>query len=179
VKHWRELRQAIHDDVCEHGFDKKLGSFVQYYGADGVLDASLLQIALTGFLPIDDERVRGTIGAIEKHLTHDGFVRRYDTGSGVDGLAGDEGVFLACSFWMVDCMTMQRRLKEARTMFERLLTLRNDVGLLSEEYDVKAKRQVGNFPQAFSHIALVNSAYNLSEALWPDTNKRAGGHRHQ
>lgn len=179
VDHWRELRQQIHDDVCEHGFDKKLGSFVQYYGADGVLDASLLQIPLTGFLPIDDERVRGTIAAIEKRLTHDGFVRRYDTGSGVDGLAGDEGVFLACSFWMVDCMTMQGRLDEAREMFERLLGLRNDVGLLSEEYDVKAKRQVGNFPQAFSHIALVNSAYNLSEALWPETHPRAGGHRHQ
>ncbi|HEX5352727.1 MAG TPA: glycoside hydrolase family 15 protein [Rhodanobacteraceae bacterium] len=179
VEHWRELRQQVHEDVCKRGFDNNRGSFVQYYGADGVLDASLLQIPLTGFLPVADERVRGTIDAIEKRLVSHGFVRRYDTACGVDGLTGDEGAFLACSFWLVDCMTMQGRLDEARAMFERLLTLRNDVGLLSEEYDVKAERQVGNFPQAFSHIALVNSAYNLSEALWPDTHKRAGGHRHQ
>ncbi|HET7267878.1 MAG TPA: glycoside hydrolase family 15 protein [Oleiagrimonas sp.] len=178
VEHWREVRQAIHDDVCKHAFNDKMGSFVQYYDADRELDASLLHIPLTGFLPIDDERVRGTIAAVEKHLTtDDGYVRRYDTTSAVDGLSGEEGAFLACSFWLVDCMIMQQRLDEARTLFERLLALRNDVGLLSEEYDVKANRQVGNFPQAFSHIALVNTAYDLSEALWPDTNKRVFGHR--
>lgn len=179
VEHWRETRQAIHDDVCAHAFNEEMGSFMQYYGAETELDASVLHIPLVGFLPIDDARVRGTIDAIEKHLTRDGFVQRYEATSSVDGLAGDEGVFLACSFWLVDCKVMQGRLDEARELFERLLTLRNDVGLLSEEYDVNANRQVGNFPQAFSHIALVNSAYNLSEALWPDKHRRTGHHRHR
>ncbi|HET7301542.1 MAG TPA: glycoside hydrolase family 15 protein [Oleiagrimonas sp.] len=179
VEHWREVREQVHEDVCKQAFNPKMGSFMQYYGAETELDASLLHIPLVGFLPIDDERVRGTIDAIEKRLTSDGFVRRYDTTTSVDGLCGDEGVFLACSFWLVDCMTMQGRLDEARTLFERLLTLRNDVGLLSEEYAVKAQRQVGNFPQAFSHIALVNSAYNLSEALWPAEHKRVSHHRDQ
>ncbi len=179
VDHWRDVRRAVHEDVCKHAFNAQQGSFMQYYGAETELDASLLHIPLVGFLPADDERVRGTIDAIEKRLTTDGFVRRYDTASSVDGLSGDEGVFLACSFWLVECMTLQGRLDEARKLFERLLALRNDVGLLSEEYDVKAKRQVGNFPQAFSHIALVNAAYNLSEALWPDKHKCVGRHRHQ
>src|SRR5690625_4992368 len=177
VEQWRETRQAIHDDVCANAFNEDTGSFMQYYGAESELDASVLQIPLVGFLPADDERVRGTIDAIEKHLTRDGFVQRYDTGSSVDGLAGDEGVFLACSFWLVDCMVMQGRLNEARGLFERLLALRNDVGLLSEEYDVEGGRQLGNFPQAFSHIALVNSAYNLSEALWPDEHPRVSRNR--
>ncbi len=180
VEHWREVRQAIHADVCKHAFNEKMGSFMQYYGAKSELDASVLHIPLVGFLPIDDPRVTGTIDAIEKHLTRDGFVRRYEARSSVDGLSGDEGVFLACSFWLADCMILQGRLDEARTLFERLLALRNDVGLLSEEYDVGADRQVGNFPQAFSHIALVNTAYNLSEALWPDAaHRRIGRRRHQ
>lgn len=179
VEHWCTLRQQVHDDICAKAYSNKLGSFMQYYGAETELDASLLHIPLVGFLPIDDERVRGTIEAIEKHLTTGGLLRRYDTGSAVDGLSGEEGAFLACSFWLVECMTMQGRLDEARELFERLLALRNDVGLLSEEYDMKAGRQLGNFPQAFSHIALVNAAYNLSEALWPESCKRVGKHRHQ
>jgi GH15 family glucan-1,4-alpha-glucosidase len=179
VDHWREVREQVHEDVCANGFNAEFGSFMQYYGAETQLDASLLHIPIVGFLPCDDERVRGTIAAIEKHLTRDGFVRRYEARSSVDGLAGDEGVFLACSFWLVDCMTMQGRLKEARTLFERLLTLRNDVGLLAEEYDVGNKRQVGNFPQAFSHIALVNAAYNLCEALWPGEHQCRSPHRNE
>jgi GH15 family glucan-1,4-alpha-glucosidase len=172
LEHWRDLRQRIHDDVCTHGFDAKLGSFVQSYGSRQ-LDAALLQIPLVGFLRADDARVRGTIAAIEQRLLVDGFVRRYDTGSDVDGLGGSEGVFLACSFWLADCMVLQGRHDEARTLFERLLTLRNDVGLLAEEYDPHAHRQLGNFPQAFSHIALVNTAHNLGRAAKP-AEKRAG-----
>jgi GH15 family glucan-1,4-alpha-glucosidase len=172
LEHWRDLRQRIHDDVCTHGFDAKLGSFVQSYGSRQ-LDAALLQIPLVGFLRADDARVRGTIAAIEQRLLVDGFVRRYDTGSDVDGLGGSEGVFLACSFWLADCMVLQGRHDEARALFERLLTLRNDVGLLAEEYDPHACRQLGNFPQAFSHIALVNTAHNLSRAAKP-AEKRAG-----
>lgn len=172
LEHWRELRQRIHDDVCEHGFDKELGSFVQSYGSKA-MDASLLQIPLVGFLRADDERVRGTIAQVEKQLLHGGFVKRYNTDSNVDGLKGSEGVFLACSFWLADCMVLQGRTDEARELFERLLALRNDVGLLAEEYDPKARRQLGNFPQAFSHIALVNTAHNLSHASKP-AEKRAG-----
>lgn len=174
LEHWRELRARIHDDVCEHGFDKKQGAFVQYYGSTD-LDASLLLVPLVGFLPAGDERVTGTIDAIEKHLLTDGLVQRYDTGSSVDGLSGSEGAFLACSFWLVDCMTEQGRLDEAQAMFEKLLALRNDVGLLSEEYDPHAQRQLGNFPQAFSHIALVNSARNLHAALHPE--RQRGRHQ--
>ena len=179
IERWRKLRTQVHDDICAQAYNRELGSFVQYYGAKTELDASLLHIPLVGFLPIDDARVRGTIDAVEKRLTSDGFVRRYDTGSSVDGLSGNEGVFLACSFWLVECMTMQGRLEEARALFERLLALRNDVGLLSEEYDVKARRQVGNFPQAFSHIALVNAAYSLSAALWPEKHKHVGRRRYE
>jgi len=122
-------------------------------------------VPLVGFLPPDDPRILGTIAAIEKTLLHEGFVARYNTRSAVDGLPGDEGVFLACSFWLADNYVLQRRDDEARTLFERLLGLRNDVGLLSEEYDPKEHRQLGNFPQAFSHLALINSAHNLSEAV--------------
>ena len=172
LEHWRELRQAIHDDVCAHGFDRELGSFVQSYGSKA-MDASLLQIPLVGFLRADDERVRGTIAQVERRLLEGGFVHRYNTDSDVDGLPGDEGVFLACSFWLADCMVLQGRMDEARALFERLLALRNDVGLLAEEYDPKARRQLGNFPQAFSHISLVNTAHNLSRASKP-AEKRAG-----
>jgi len=163
---WREARQRIHDEVCARGFDRELGSFVQSYGSKN-LDASLLLIPTTGFLPADDPRVRGTITAVERGLFVDGFVRRYDTHTTDDGLPPGEGAFLACSFWLVDALLLSGRGDEARQLFERLLTLRNDVGLLSEQYDAGAKRLVGNFPQAFSHIALVNSAHNLGHVAKP------------
>jgi len=163
VAHWRELRSEIHDEVCRRGFDAKLGSFVQAYDTQE-LDASLLLIPVVGFLPIDDPRVTGTILAIEKDLLVDGFVARYDSQKTEDGLPPGEGAFLACSFWLVDAYAMQGRLEEARRLFERLLTVCNDVGLLSEEYDPKDRRLIGNFPQAFSHVALVVSAFNLTHA---------------
>jgi GH15 family glucan-1,4-alpha-glucosidase len=166
LEHWRRLRQTIHDDVCQKGFDQELGAFTQSYGAKE-LDASLLLIALVGFLPPEDPRVRGTVEAIERHLMADGFVRRYDTGAVEDGLPEGEGVFLACSFWLVDNLVLLGRPDEARRLFERLLALRSDLGLLAEEYDPGSRRQVGNFPQAFSHIALINSAYNLAHAERP------------
>jgi GH15 family glucan-1,4-alpha-glucosidase len=161
VDRWRTLRQRIHEDVCRLGYDTGLGSFVQSYGSSE-LDASLLMIPLTGFLPANDPRMLGTVAAIERELVHDGFVRRYHTSRTDDGLPPGEGVFLACSFWLADNLALQGRWKEARALFERLLALRNDVGLLSEEYDTQARRLVGNFPQAFSHVGLVNTAYNLS-----------------
>jgi GH15 family glucan-1,4-alpha-glucosidase len=166
LDHWRRLRQHIHDDICAKGFDKELGAFTQSYGGKE-LDASLLMIALVGFLPPDDTRVRGTVGAIEQRLMVDGFVRRYETQAAVDGLAGGEGVFLACSFWFVDNLVLLGRVDDARALFERLLGLRSDLGLLSEEYDSAAKRLVGNYPQAFSHIALINSACNLARVSKP------------
>ena len=166
LHHWRRLRQTIHDDVCENGFDPELGAFTQSYGARQ-LDASVLMIALVGFLPPEDKRVRGTVEAIERHLMVDGFVRRYDTGAVDDGLHAEEGVFLACSFWLVDNLVLLGREDDARQLFKRLLALRNDLGLLAEEYDPASKRLVGNFPQALSHIALINSAYNLAHAEKP------------
>jgi GH15 family glucan-1,4-alpha-glucosidase len=141
---------------------------VQSYGSKE-LDASLLLIPLTGFLPAHDSRVRGTIAAIERDLTVDGLVLRYRTEKADDGLPGGEAPFLACSFWLADAYVLQGRIDEARALFERLLELRNDVGLLSEEYDVGAKRLLGNFPQAFSHVALVDTALNLSRAQGPAT----------
>lgn len=163
VESWMRLRADIHDEVCQFGFSQELGSFVQYFGGKD-LDASLLMLPLVGFLPPEDPRILGTVAAVEKHLTNDGFVARYDTRTAVDGVPGKEGVFLACSFWLVDNYVLQHRYDEARRLFERLLELRNDVGLLSEEYDPKERRQLGNFPQAFSHLALVNSAHNLGDA---------------
>jgi GH15 family glucan-1,4-alpha-glucosidase len=163
---WRALRGHIHQEVCRSAFDTELNSFVQFYSAKQ-LDASLLLLPLVGFLPADDPRIRGTVAAIEKHLMKDGFVARYNTGSSVDGLPGDEGVFLACSFWLADNYILQDRHDDARSLFERLLSLRNDVGLLSEEYDTKVRRMVGNFPQAFSHVALVNTAHNLTRPRGP------------
>jgi GH15 family glucan-1,4-alpha-glucosidase len=157
---WKTMRDTIHAEVCAEGFDRQRKSFVQAYGSKD-LDASLLMIPLVGFLPADDPRMRGTVAAIERDLMRDGFVQRYDTRSSVDGLPGGEGAFLACTFWFADNLVMQGRGNEAREIFERLLTLRNDVGLLSEEYDPQARRLVGNFPQAFSHIGLVNTAHNL------------------
>ncbi len=172
LDNWRKLRARIHHDVCTRGFDAELGSFVQSYGSKE-LDASLLLLPILGFLPAADERVRGTIAAAEKRLFVDGFVRRYDTGSAVDGLPPGEGVFLACSFWLVDAYVQQGRRDDARQLFEKLIALRNDVGLLSEQYDPAARRLVGNFPQAFSHVALVNSAFNLEHEDKP-VQQRAG-----
>jgi GH15 family glucan-1,4-alpha-glucosidase len=162
VEKWRALRDQIHRDVCDRGYDAKLGSFVQAYGSKK-FDASLLMVPLVGFLPADDPRVVGTVKAIEQHLTHDGFVLRYDTESGVDGLSPGEGVFLTCSFWLADNLILQGRHAEAKVLFERLLSIRNDLGLLAEEYDPAAKRMLGNFPQAFSHVGLINTAHNLTE----------------
>jgi GH15 family glucan-1,4-alpha-glucosidase len=160
IERWRALTQRMHKEICEKGFDTKRNSFTQSYGSSA-LDASLLMIPAVGFLPADDPRVIGTVAAIEQELLVDGFVLRYRTEAGVDGLPPGEGVFLACSFWLADVYAMQGRMREARAMFERLLSLRNDVGLLAEEYDPRAGRQVGNFPQAFSHLALVGTALNL------------------
>jgi GH15 family glucan-1,4-alpha-glucosidase len=166
VDRWRRTRDAIRTDILQHGFNQELDSFVQCY--DGkALDASLLLIPQVGFLPIGDPRVAGTVQAIEKGLMRDGLVMRYVPEESDDGLAQDEGVFLACSFWLVDAYVMQGRLDEAVALFERLLSLRNDLGLLAEEYDPVRKRLVGNFPQAFSHIGLINSAYNLLQAQGP------------
>ena len=160
VDRWREIRDEIHEDVCKNGFDADLGSFTQSYGSKS-LDASLLLIPLVGFLPASDPRVRGTIEAVARDLVAEGFVLRYRTDERVDGLPGGEGVFLPCSFWLVDCLELAGRHDEAYALFERLLALANDVGLLSEEYDPQAGRLLGNFPQAFTHLALVNSAFNV------------------
>jgi GH15 family glucan-1,4-alpha-glucosidase len=166
VERWAEIRRAICDEVCEKGFDRELNSFVQAYGSKE-LDASLLLLPAIGFLPPTDPRIRGTIEAIEKRLLVDGFVMRYDTRSSDDGLPPGEGAFLACSFWLADAYVLLGRTEDARRLFERLLSLCNDVGLLSEEYDARARRLVGNFPQAFSHVALVNTAANLARAEKP------------
>jgi GH15 family glucan-1,4-alpha-glucosidase len=166
VDRWRSLAAEIHADVCRRGFDRQLGSFVQAYGSKQ-LDASLLLLPAIGFLPANDRRVRGTVDAIERHLLVDGFVMRYNSKETRDGLPPGEGAFLACSFWLVDAYVLQGRWQDARTLFDRLLELRNDVGLLSEQYDPRARRLVGNFPQAFTHLALVNSALNLTRSEKP------------
>src|SRR4051812_30941022 len=174
VDRWRALRERVHREVCAKGFDPELGSFVQSYGAKEV-DASLLLLPLVGFLPAGDRRVIGTVAAVEKHLLKDGFVARYDTRGAVDGLPGGEGAFLACSFWLADNYVLQGRHEEARRLFERLLGLRNDVGLLAEEYDPRARRQVGNFPPAFSHAALGNTAHNPTPAFAPAQHRAESG----
>lgn len=161
LNRWREVRDTIHATVCRDGYSEKLGSFVQSFGAEA-LDASLLLIPILGFLPHDDPRIRGTVAAVERDLLVDGFVLRYRTEGGTDGLPAGEGAFLACSFWLASAMHLQGREAEARALFERLLALCNDVGLLSEEYDPNAGRFTGNFPQAFSHVALINTALTLS-----------------
>ncbi|HUX43760.1 MAG TPA: glycoside hydrolase family 15 protein [Terracidiphilus sp.] len=160
VERWKQVREAIHAEICERAFDKGKNSFMQAYGSDA-LDAALLLMPVVGFLPGCDPRVVSTVEAIERDLMPDGLVLRYNTTKSPDGLPPGEGVFLACSFWMVSSLKAIGRMDDARALFERLLTLRNDVGLLSEEYDVERKRLVGNFPQAFSHIALVNAAFDL------------------
>ncbi|QQN61471.1 glycoside hydrolase family 15 protein [Bradyrhizobium diazoefficiens] len=170
VKEWEAQRAAIHEDVCRHGWDKQRQTFVQVYG-EPQLDASLLLIPAVGFLPPEDQRVISTINAIEHDLFEDGFVRRYDTGATEDGLPPGEGMFLACSFWLADAYHLTGRDADAKALFERLLALRNDVGLLSEEYDTAHRRLVGNFPQAFSHIALVNTAHNLTHTEKPSEHR--------
>ncbi len=172
LEEWRVLRDHIHQQVCEKGYDATLGSFVQSYGSTA-LDASALLIPLVGFLPPSDPRVKSTVDAVERGLTENGLILRYRTEDNVDGLSGHEGAFLACSFWMVDNLILIGRRDKARALFDRLLALRNDLGLLAEEYDTRQRRLVGNFPQAFSHVALINSAKNLWEAEKP-AEKRSG-----
>jgi GH15 family glucan-1,4-alpha-glucosidase len=170
VDRWRAAREAIKAEVLDQGYDEKHESFVQYYGSRRV-DASLLTIPLFGFLPADDPRVRGTLEAVRRELLVDGFVQRYrhdEKVEDVDGLPPGEGAFFLCSFWFVDNLVLLGELDEAKEMFERLLELRNDLGLLSEEYDPGLGRLVGNFPQAFSHIGLVNTALLLEKALTED-----------
>jgi GH15 family glucan-1,4-alpha-glucosidase len=176
VDRWRQLCAEIHEEVCREGFNVELNSFTQSYGSSE-LDASTLLIPLLGFLPPEDPRVIGTIDAVQRDLMRDGFVERYKTQeqNAVDGLVGREGVFLPCSFWLVDALLMLERDDEARKLFERLLAVSNDLGLLAEEYDPSAKRQLGNFPQAFTHVGLVNSAYNLSHHDSPHKQRSARG----
>jgi GH15 family glucan-1,4-alpha-glucosidase len=166
LERWRRLRAEIHSDVCSNGFNVELGSFVQSYGSSQ-LDASLLLIPLVGFLPADDHRIKGTVAAIERGLMRNGLVLRYDTAVADDGLPPGEGAFLACSFWFVDNLALHGRRDEACAMLERLLALRNDLGLLAEEYDPVHGRQLGNFPQAFSHLALADTARNLGTLTKP------------
>ena len=161
VDRWRAVRDAIHHDVCRQGYNADVGAFVQSYGSQ-LLDASLLMMPLVGFLPITDERVRGTVAAIERDLTDDGLVLRYRNLTDVDGLPPGEATFLLCSFWLADNLQLLGRHDDARRLFERLLSIRNDVGLLAEGYDVTRQRLAGNFPQAFSHVGLINTAMNLS-----------------
>jgi len=165
VERWRQVRSKIHQEVCERGFDVELNSFTQSYGSKR-LDASLLMVPLVGFLPADDPRMIGTVAAIERELVRDGLVYRYvhdEEGRKVDGLPPGEGAFLPCTFWLVDNFALQGRTEEAEKLFRRLLDLRSDLGLLAEEWDAESRRQLGNFPQAFTHVALVNTAFNLDQ----------------
>ncbi len=170
--HYRKVADDIHADVCLNGYDPDMGSFTQTYGSSA-LDASLLQIALTGFLPVDDPRVIGTVAAIEKHLIQDGLLLRYDTERSVDGVSGHEGTFLVCSFWLADVYVLMGREEEAAALFDRLCGLCNDLGLLAEQYDPREKRMLGNFPQAFSHIGIINTALNLHRVVCPVKSRAA------
>jgi GH15 family glucan-1,4-alpha-glucosidase len=174
IDRWRTVRDQIHRQVCEQGYNEELGSFTQSYGSKAI-DASLLMIPLVGFLPAADPRILGTVAAVERNLMRDGFVVRYRTESEVDGLPPGEGVFLACSFWFVDCLELLGRHDEAHALFERLLSVSNDLGLYSEEYDPDAGRLLGNFPQAFTHLALVNSAFNVLPHLSSPMFRRHAG----
>jgi GH15 family glucan-1,4-alpha-glucosidase len=175
VDRWRALRTEIHDDICRNGFDRARGTFTQYYGSRE-LDASLLMIPMVGFLEATDPRMMGTVHAIERELMRDGLLLRYPTEEPstqqIDGLPPGEGAFLPCTFWLADNYALQGRRDEARRIFERLLSLTNDLGLLAEEYDPRGRRQLGNFPQAFSHVALVNTALNLSAPRGPAESRR-------
>jgi GH15 family glucan-1,4-alpha-glucosidase len=174
VERWRAVRARIHTDVCRQGYDTELGAFVQSYGTK-LLDASLLLMPLVGFLPATDPRVLGTVEAIRRHLVTDGLVARYQTQPDVDGLPPGEGAFLACTFWLADNLALQGRRAEAAELFERLLSLRNDVGLLSEQYDPDSRRLLGNFPQAMSHMSLINTARNLTRQGGPAQHRAATG----
>jgi GH15 family glucan-1,4-alpha-glucosidase len=173
IERWRTIRDTIHADICTHGYDAARNTFIQYYGGES-LDAALLLIPQLGFLPVDDPRVAGTIAAIERELLRDGFVRRYAVEEVDDGVGGEEGAFLACSFWLADAYVMLGRTEDAMRIFDRLLTLRNDLGLLSEEYDPRQRRLLGNFPQAFSHISLINTACNLADTHGPARQRAQG-----
>lgn len=177
VEKWRKLRDTIHDDVCTKGWNETVGAFTQAYGSNK-MDASVLLIALSGFLEPDDPRIRRTVEAVERDLLKDGFVKRYINDKG-DGLEGIEGAFIACSFWFVDNLVLIGRRDDARAMFERLTAISTDLGLISEEYDIGRKRLIGNFPQAFSHIALVNSAFNLEQANAPAEQRSGHAARHR
>ena len=175
VERWSAIRDEIHAQVCDRGFDAEKGAFTQAYDSTN-LDASVLLMPIVGFLPPTDERVQGTVRAIERELMEDGFVLRYRTSESDDGLPPGEGVFLACSFWLADNYALMGRDDDARALFERLLSLRNDVGLLAEEYDTKHGHLLGNFPQAFSHVGLVNTAYNLTpKEATPAEERKASG----
>jgi GH15 family glucan-1,4-alpha-glucosidase len=180
VDRWRRLRQEIHDDVCAHGYDADRGTFTQFYGSRG-LDAALLLIPRVGFLDWGDERVTGTVEAVQRELTENGFLLRYrpDEDGGVDGLPGSEGAFLACSFWLADALAGIHRTGAAEALFTRLMGLRNDLGLLSEEYDPHTGRQLGNTPQAFSLVGLVNTARHLSGARPAHHVGATGAHREE
>jgi GH15 family glucan-1,4-alpha-glucosidase len=169
---WRATADEVHREVCEKGFDAERNTFTQSYGSTS-LDASTLMIPLVGFLPPADPRVAGTVEAIERELVFDGFVARYDSSEGVDGLPAGEGAFLPCSFWLADNLCMVGRPLDGRALFDRLAALANDVGLLSEEYDPAAGRMLGNFPQAFTHVSLVNAASNLTRAASPERDRAA------
>jgi GH15 family glucan-1,4-alpha-glucosidase len=161
IDRWKQIRDEIHRQVCRHGYDRTRRTFTQYYESTE-LDASVLNIPLVGFLPATDDRVTGTIDAISRELCRDGLGSRYSTAHTDDGLPGGEGQFLACSFWMVSALALNGRVKEARALFERLLGVTNDLGLLAEQYDVARRRQVGNFPQVFSHLTLIGAATAIS-----------------
>lgn len=171
AERWQRIRDAIHDDVCRNGFDPSRGTFTQFYGS-AELDAALLMIPLVGFLPATDQRVLGTVAAIERELMSNGLVRRYPTRAHIDGLPEGEGAFVACTFWLADNYALQGRRDDAQRVFERLLGLRNDLGLLAEEYDPLAGRQLGNFPQAFSHVMLINTARNLTRERGPAEDRK-------
>jgi len=164
LERWRALRDEIHADVLARAWNEERRAFTQYYGATE-LDASVLLMPSVGFLPADDERFAATVDLIQRELSYEGLLRRYHPAPSeyVDGLPSGEGVFLACSFWLADVLAMQGRVDEARELFERLLDIRNDIGLLSEEFDPIAGRQLGNFPQAFTHLSLINTAFMLRE----------------
>jgi GH15 family glucan-1,4-alpha-glucosidase len=172
VDRWRAHREELHREICERGFHAERNTFTQSYGSRG-LDAATLLIPAVGFLPADDERVIGTVEAVQRELCRDGFVLRYDSSESDDGLPPGEGAFLPCSFWLADALCLIGRHEEASEMFDRLTGLANDVGLLAEEYDARLQRQVGNFPQAFTHVGLVNTAMNLDRASAAPARDRA------